>query len=109
MMISEDIFSQSHKHYLSDDERGRQLLITNNKIVLSAIGGFRGVSGDFKETFEVAIMNKRNGKFVTQFYCENSEYDVIPFMSKKDLLELMNRLFYNGFQVDQINQLGGGG
>lgn len=107
MKSLEDILKYSRVHYLSDTEEGKQLLICNNKIVLSAVGGFRGVRGDFVETFEVAIIDKSSGHWVTNFYLEESD-DVVSYMKLDDLLNLINMLFSKGFQVLPTNELGGG-
>lgn len=98
MITIEEIKSYSRKHYLSDNDEGRITQLGNNKIVLSIVGGFNGVYGDFQNDFEVAIIDKKSGEFVTNFFLPYQK-DVIEYMKIDELVELVNKLFQNGFQV----------
>ena len=100
MITIEDIISYSKSHPSSGAEGGRQTVIGNDKIQFSIIGGSRGLYGDFIDTFEVAIFDTETGEFRTQFFHPEAGDDVIAYMSKNDVEDLVNKLIKNkDFQV----------
>jgi hypothetical protein len=100
MITIEDIISYSKSHPSSGAEGGRQTVIGNDKIQFSIIGGFCGLYGDFIDTFEVAIFDTETGEFRTRFFHPEAGDDVIAYMEKKDVEELVNKLIKNkDFQV----------
>jgi hypothetical protein len=100
MITIEDIINYSKPHPASGDEGGRQTVIGNDKIQFSIIGGARGLYGDFVDTFEVAIFDTETGEFRTQFFHPEAGDDVIAYMSKNNVEDLVNKLIKNkDFQV----------
>jgi hypothetical protein len=94
MITIENIVEYSKPHIV---EGGRHTRISNEYVEFSIVGGATGLYGDFINTFELAIFNKDNGEFITKFF--NNNDDIIPYMSKENLLELVNNVFRKGFQV----------
>jgi hypothetical protein len=74
--------------------------IHNDEIEFSIVGGRSGLYGDFKDDFEVAVIDKKNGEFVTKFFKPELSDDVIGYMKKEDLEEFVNQIFKKGFQVN---------
>ena len=97
MITIENIIEWSKPHSLKG---GRMTRIHNNEIEFSIVGGTSGLYGDFKDDFEVAVIDRKKGNFVTKFFKPESKDDVIPYMGKKDLEEFVNQMFQKGFQVN---------
>jgi hypothetical protein len=73
--------------------------IHNDEIEFSIVGGRSGLYGDFKNDFEVAVIDRKTGEFVTKFFKPELSDDVIGYMKKEDLEEFVNQIFKKGFQV----------
>ena len=74
--------------------------------VSKLIDFFKGwVVGNFEpslfktDDFEVAVIDRKNGEFVTKFFKPELSDDVIGYMKKEDLEEFVNQIFKKGFQV----------
>jgi len=79
---------------------GRMTNIFNHKYELSIVGGRPGLYGDFEHTFEIAVFDAQDRRFITQFFFPESGDDVVGFISREDLEDFSNILFRNGdFQV----------
>jgi hypothetical protein len=61
----------------------------NDQVEFSIVGGGRGLYGDFKNTFEVAIIDKQTNDFITNFFHHSSDMS-IPYMSSNEVEELVN-------------------
>ena len=93
MITIKDIIRDSKPHPLIDG--GRQTTYETPTLKISIVGGDRSLYGDFKETFEVAIIEKDSGKFMSgYFYPELSDSygDTMPHLSKEHTLEVVNTL-----------------
>ena len=97
MITVENIIEWSKPHPL---DGGRMTRIHNDEIEFSIVGGRSGLYGDFKDDFEVAVIDKKNGEFVTKFFRPELSDDVIGYMKKEDLEEFVNQIFKKGFQVN---------
>ena len=97
MITIENIIEWSKPHPL---DGGRMTRIHNDEIEFSIVGGRSGLYGDFKDDFEVAVIDKKNGEFVTKFFKPEVNDDVIGYMKKEDLEEFVNQIFKKGFQVN---------
>lgn len=97
MITIENIIEWSKPHPL---DGGRMTRIHNDEIEFSIVGGRSGLYGDFKDDFEVAVIDKKNGEFVTRFFKPELSDDVIGYMKKGDLEEFVNQIFKKGFQVN---------
>lgn len=76
----------------------KHIMLTDGRIIISIVGGASGLYGDFKTTFEVAIIDTLNGEFITKFFVPDISDDVIPYMSSEELENLIETLFPKGFR-----------
>jgi hypothetical protein len=97
MITVENIIEWSKPHPL---DGGRMTRIHNDEIEFSIVGGRSGLYGDFIDDFEVAVIDKKNGEFVTKFFKPELNDDVVGYMKKEDLEEFVNQIFKKGFQVN---------
>lgn len=92
MITIKDIIDNAMPHMI---EGGKMLRLSNDKYILSIVGGASGLYGDFEKDFEIAIMDTKNGEFITKlFYPENSD-DVIGYLEADKVVEIANSLFKN--------------
>ena len=49
--------------------------------------------------FEVAIIDKKSGDFITKFFYPEGSDDVIGYMKLEDVEKLVNQVLGKGFQV----------
>jgi hypothetical protein len=92
MITIKDIIDNAKPHMI---EGGKMLRMVNDKYILSIVGGASGLYGDFEKDFEIAIMDTKNGEFITKlFYPENSD-DVIGYLESDKVVEIANSLFKN--------------
>lgn len=96
MITLEKIIEWSKPHQING---GRMTRIYNDEIDASIVGGVSGLYGDFKNDFEVAILDKKNGEFVTKYFYPEGNDDVIGYMDGEKLVEFLNMIFIKGFQV----------
>lgn len=92
----EDVIAFSKPHRVGE---GRHTRISNDTIEASIVGGARGLYGDFKNDFELAIFDKKTGEFVTKFFISDANDDVLGYLPADELLSILNNLFSKGFQV----------
>ena len=59
---------------------------------LSIVGGFSGLYGDFENTFEVALIDNTNGRFVTGLYGYEVQSDGVMLYATIDDI---NKLYQN--------------
>ena len=97
MITTENIIEWSKPHPL---DGGKMTRIHNDEIEFSIVGGRSGLYGDFENDFEVAVIDRKNGEFVTRFFKPEISDDVIGYMKKEDLEEFVNQIFKKGFQVN---------
>jgi hypothetical protein len=97
MITIKDIIENSKPHGLPG---GKMTRLSNDKYILSIVGGTSGLYGDFEKDFEIGIMDTKNGEFITKlFFPENSD-DVVGYLEAKKVEEIANSLFKNySFQV----------
>ena len=69
---------------------GKQVRIQYGNYVVSIVGGRTGLYGDFVDTFEVAVMSKDGfGDFKTKHFFPDATDDVLGWISKMDLIEVL--------------------
>jgi hypothetical protein len=95
MITIEDVIKYSKPHPIGE---GRIVRFHNDHIMVSIVGGAKGLYGDFKETFELAVFNN-DGSFITQFFFPENYDDVVGYLDGEDLIDFLNKIFKNGFQV----------
>ena len=98
MITIEDIISYSKPHP-NQMEGARQTVLFDEIKILSIVGGSKGLYGDFKEDFELAIMDKSSGDFITKYFVDNATDDVLAYQNKEQVENLANSIFKRGFQV----------
>ena len=84
------ILKNSKPHPLSQvkgNENARQYKEQMGDYLLSIVGGGVGLYGDFKNTFEVALIDTTNDEFVTDMYSK-SEGGVLGYASLDEINEL---------------------
>lgn len=96
-MITVDFIQKNAKPH---NVGGFRINLYNDKYSLSIVGGASGLYGDFKEDFEVAIIDPVTGDFITKLFFPENGDDVVGYMNKEDLERITNTLFKEGsFQV----------
>lgn len=98
MTTVEEIIKYSKPHP-NGIEGARQIILYNDKVRMSIVGGSKGLYGDFSEDFEIAFLDQETNEFVTKFYSPNNDDDVIGYVSGLEVLDLINNVFAKGFQV----------
>ena len=96
MITGENIIDWAKPHPL---DGGKITRIFNEEIEFSIVGGRSGLYGDFETDFEVAVIDRKTGEFVTKFFKPELNDDVIGYMKKEDLAEFASQIFKKGFQV----------
>ena len=82
-----DIMGLKIKHPLG----GYQSVIKIGVYEVSVIGGRRTNNGDFINTFELAIFDK-NKNFVTKDLVASANYDVVGWLDKEELMDIINQI-----------------
>jgi len=98
-MITIDDVKRFSKPHQSNPEKAKQTIFFNEQVLISIVGGERGLYGDFEEDFEVALFTPDMKDFITKYFIDTSHDDVIPYMKADELEILLNKLFRKGFQV----------
>jgi len=73
---------------------GLQTIFETQDHIISIVGGREGLYGDFVDSFEVAIMNRKNKEFVSgEYFPEYSDSmgQVMAYITKEQMLEVVNR------------------
>lgn len=96
MITIQDIISYSKEHPI---KQGRQTRLSNDQIIVSIVGGASGLYGDFEKDFEVAVIDKLTGEFMTKFFYPEGNDDVVGYMGEKELEKFVNQIFHKDFQV----------
>lgn len=91
MITYQDILDKSTKHPLG--EGARVTRIETPTLIISIVGG-GGLYGDFKKTFEMALIDKESKNFVSNyFYPEYSDGgEIMSWLSREDMLKIVNEL-----------------
>ena len=96
MITVENIIEWSKPHPL---DGGKMTRLYNDEIEFSIVGGRSGLYGDFENDFEVAIIDRKSGDFITKFFYPEGSDDVIGYMKLEDVEKLVNQVLGKGFQV----------
>ena len=96
MITIKDIIDGSKPHPL---DGGKMTRLYKDEIEFSIVGGRSGLYGDFENDFEVAIIDKKSGDFVTKFFYPEGGDDIIGYMKSEDVVKLANQVLGKGFQV----------
>jgi hypothetical protein len=71
----------------------KQSLIDCKDYRISIVGG-KGLYGDFETTFEIAVIRKDDGEFITKNLVEGADQDVIAYASIQETEEIVNKLMF---------------
>jgi hypothetical protein len=96
MITVENIIEWSKPHPL---DGGKMTRLYNEEIEFSIVGGRSGLYGDFVDDFEVAVLDRKTGDFRTRFFKPELSDDVIGYMPKDDMIQMVNQILKTGFQV----------
>jgi hypothetical protein len=91
MITFEDILKKSEPHLING---GRRVRYETPNIIISIVGG-SGLYGDFDETFEVALIDKKSGSFISDtLYPEynDSMGEIMPHITREQMLKVVNEL-----------------
>ena len=83
----EDFMKLKIKHSLG----GYQSRLKVGEYEVSVIGGRERTYGDFVNTFELAIFDKDNN-FVTKKLVASAEHDVVGWLDKEELMDIINQI-----------------
>ena len=95
MITVENIIEQSKPHPL---DGGKMTRLYNEEIEFSIVGGRSGLYGDFVDDFEVAVLDRKTGDFRTKFFKPELSDDVIGYMPKDDMIQMLNQILKTSFQ-----------
>ena len=98
MITIQDIISNSKPH-TNGMVGARQTILKDDNVVLSIVGGARGLYGDFENDFEIAIIDNNSREFVTKYYVADASDDVLAYQDSEQVEYIANLLFKKGFQV----------
>ena len=96
MITVQDIINNSKNHSVPN---GKITRLANEQIIISIVGGASGLYGDFEKDFEVAVIDKQTGDFMTRFFYPEANDDVIGYMEGEKLEEFVNQILHKDFQV----------
>lgn len=92
MITFEDILKKSQPHSIGE---GKMVRYETPHIIISIVGGRQGLYGDFNETFEVALIDKKSGDFISDTlypeYCDSSG-QIMPYITREQMLKVVNEL-----------------
>jgi hypothetical protein len=80
-----DVFERKRKKDLGD---GYFSVFDFGKFSVSIVGGQRGLYGDFKDTFEVAVIDNKSRNFVTKLFCGGG--DVMGWQTAEQVENILN-------------------
>jgi hypothetical protein len=89
------ILQNSRDHSLG----GKKCRIETDKLIISIVGGRSGFYGDFINTFEVAVLDTKSGSFITPMFFNGHYDEVAEYVTKEELLEVLNVLIKKGSQI----------
>lgn len=96
MITVENIIEWAKPHPL---DGGKMTRLYNEEIEFSIVGGRSGLYSDFVDDFEVAVLDRKTGDFRTKFFKPELSDDVIGYMPKDDMIQMLNQILKTGFQV----------
>ena len=83
----DDIINSKVEHPLG----GYQSRFKVGEYEVSIVGGRQTNHGDFINTFELAIFDK-NKNFVTKNLVASAEHDVVSWLDKEELIDIINQI-----------------
>ena len=96
MITIEQVISWSKPHHVG---AGRQTVIFDDNILVSIVGGNKGLYGDFVDNFEMAVIDQNTKDFRTKFFFPENNDDVLAYVEGSEVEKFLNKIFVKGFQV----------
>ena len=78
---------------------GKQTVIFDDNILVSIVGGSKGLYGDFENDFELAVIDQHTKDFRTKFFFPENNDDVCAYVPGEEVEKFINKIFTKGFQV----------
>ena len=92
MITFEQVLEKSQPHPVGE---GKMVRYETPQLIISIVGGRQGLYGDFDELFEVAIIDKKSGDFISDKlyseYCDSSG-QIMPYVTREQMLKVVNEL-----------------
>lgn len=92
MITFEQVLEKSQQHPMGE---GKMVRYETPQLIISIVGGRRGLYGDFNKSFEVAIIDKKSGDFISDKlyseYCDGSG-EIMPYITREQMLKVVNEL-----------------
>ena len=96
MTTLEQLHGWSKPHGIDD---GKRVVLENDNLILSIVGGRPGLYGDFEKDFEIAILDKSTDEFITKMFVTSND-DVLAYQDIEKVSEIIEMLFSKtGFRV----------
>ena len=96
MITVQNILEWSKPHSIGE---GKKTTIETKDLILSIVGGGKGLYGDFINHFEFAILDKKTNDFITKFFFPDNNDDVVGYMEGQELIDFLNKILRSDFQV----------
>ena len=92
MITFKDILKKSEPHPCGE---GKMVRYETPQLIISIVGGRQGLYGDFNESFEMAIIDKKTDDFISDKlyseYCDGSG-QIMPYVTREQMLKVVNEL-----------------
>lgn len=92
MITFEQVLEKSQTHPMGE---GRMVRYETPQLIISIVGGRVGLYGDFNESFEMAIIDKKSNDFISDKlyseYCDSSG-QIMPYVTREQMLKVVNEL-----------------
>lgn len=92
MITFEQVLEKSQPHPVGE---GRMVRYETPQLIISIVGGRQGLYGDFNESFEMAIIDKKSNDFISDKlyseYCDSSG-QIMPYVTREQMLKVVNEL-----------------
>lgn len=92
MITFEQVLEKSQPHPVGE---GKMVRYETPQLIISIVGGRQGLYGDFNESFEMAIIDKKSNDFISDKlyseYCDSSG-QIMPYVTREQMLKVVNEL-----------------
>ena len=99
MKITIDDIKKWAKPHPNKMKEGKMTRLENDELIISIVGGDMGLYGDFVDSFELAIIDKKGGEFITKFFLPDLNDDVAAYLSSEEVEDVLNMFSKSDFQV----------
>ena len=92
MITYKDILEKATDHLFGE---GKKVNYETPTLIISIVGGRQGLYGDFNEDFEIAIIDRKTGEFISEvFYPDLTDVSgqIMPYVGRDRMLSIVNEL-----------------